>query len=253
MQNEKTELPLRNVLIVDDDPGYGEFLAKMMRKIGARPLWAKSILEACHLLAENQTHLILLDRVLGKGDDGLRFCLNIKRNPQKRLIPIIILTGKMNDFKENVKGYRYGADLYLPKSTSLGKLIKYVEVFLHRLPYNESDLHRIVFKNITLDLRNRTVQVGSILSSDFPEKQFHLLSILVSHQGETVSRRHLIGKLWHEPVRDKELDVLVSRLRHSLGYIGGAAIVSVRGYGYRVLDPADAASFTGSNPVAPPD
>lgn len=229
------------VLIVDDDPGYGGFLERVAQRIGAKPLLAKNISAARRLLAKNEVSLVLLDRFLGKGQDGIQLCLEIKRDPQTRLIPVIVLTGVMKKFEDKIKGCRYGADLYLSKSTSLQQTVKYMKAYLHRLPFNRTPFGKIAYKTVVLDTRKRRVQIGSILYRNFPEKQFNLLAILAAYEGEVVSHRHLIRKLWKSRVRDKELEVLVCRLRRHLGNAGTNLITSIRSQGYCLTVPSPSA------------
>jgi DNA-binding response OmpR family regulator len=59
-----------NVLIVDDEPGLRNGLAKLLSLQGYRTLEAASAPEARKLLLSSEVNLLLLDRRLGQ-QDGL--------------------------------------------------------------------------------------------------------------------------------------------------------------------------------------
>jgi DNA-binding response OmpR family regulator len=220
-------------LIVDDEPACGRMLSRVVQKMRLTPLLATNIAEARQSLARNNVRLILLDRLLGKGSDGLTFCLELKKDSKTRLIPIIVLTG-MPESDGELKGYRYGADLYLRKPFSVTKLMRYIDAFLERLPYKEEVAGRIVYENIILDSASRTARIGDAVFHDLPSRQFDFLRLLAIHKGEAVSRACLVKRLWKNRVRDKEVDVMVYRLRRHLGEPAAACVAPVRSYGYRM-------------------
>lgn len=221
-----------NILIVEDEPACGRLLSRLIQRMGLNPLLATNIAEALDFLARNKIRLVLLDRLLGKGADGLTLCLALKKDAQTRPIPVIILTG-MSDNGGEFKGYKYGADLYLRKPFSVHKLTRYVDAFLGRLPYKDEIKGRIVYENIVLNSATRTLTIDGRSYQDLPIKQFDFLAFLASHKGKAVSRAYLVKKLWDDRVRDKEVDVLVYRLKQRLG-AAASCIAPVRSYGYRL-------------------
>lgn len=224
----------RSILIVEDDPEFSKLLCTVVQRMGLNHLLATNILDAAQILAQNNVHLVLLDRNLGKGADGLILCLALKKNSATRPIPVIVLTG-LSGPAEECKAYRFGADLYLRKPFSVPNLIRYIKTFLARLPYKDEIKGRIVYGGIALDTGSHTLTIGSQTYADLPALQFDFLAILVSRKGKAVSRTYLVKKLWGDRVRDKEVDTVVYRLKLRLGEIAAACIVPVRSYGYRLL------------------
>lgn len=221
-----------NVLIVEDDPEYGMLLTRLIRRMSLNSLLATNIPEALDFLARNNVRLILLDRLLNKGADGLFLCLALKKDVRTRPIPVIVLTG-MAGIDEELKGYKYGADLYLRKPLSVAKFMRYVGAFLGRLPYKDEAQGRIIYENIVLNSATRTLTIGGRCYHDLTIKQFDFLFLLAVHKGNAVSRTYLVKKLWDDPVQDKEVDVLVYRLKQRLG-TDASCIAAVRSYGYRL-------------------
>ena len=205
--------------------------ARLIQRMGLMPFPAKNLTEARKILCEKTVHLVILDRILGKGQDGLRLCLEMKKNLKKRLIPVIVITGAMGGFQEQIKGYKYGADLYLQKPVDCRKLSQYISTFLNRLPYR-GEQDKIAYKNIALDAATHTVRINGSIRQNLTERQFNFLALLVLHQGGVLPRRYLLSKLWKTRVLDKELDVLVCRLRRRLKEENSSSIISIRSLGY---------------------
>jgi len=81
------------VLLVEDDAATSEIMRSMLEKSG----WAVSLAEngrvALARVAENRPALILLDLMMPEMD-GFEFAAELRRNPEWRTIPIVVLTAK---------------------------------------------------------------------------------------------------------------------------------------------------------------
>src|SRR4051794_13700632 len=84
-------LPGFRVLVVDDDPDLGTFLARMRESEG---MGAETVLSGdaamVHVMAA-PPDLILLD-VLMPGIDGFDVCERLKGDPATAMIPIVLVT-----------------------------------------------------------------------------------------------------------------------------------------------------------------
>lgn len=225
---------MAEVLIVEDDPSYGKLLKILIEKMGLKATLVDNLRQARETTKEEAPRLVILDRKLKPDSDGIRFCLELKKDARSRHIPVIVLTG-LEGSDEEVKSYRFGADLYLQKAPeTLEKLEDYVQAFLTRLPYKEEREERVVCGNIIVDKKERTIHILSKTYKDTPPKLFDFLYLLASYRGKLVSRDVVVEHLWSGPVRDRQVDVLVSRLKTFLGPGAGDIIESVRGEGYRI-------------------
>ena len=219
------------VLIVEDNAMTRAYLERVVTRLGLVPSLSSDIAGARERLKREGIDLILLDRLLGD-QDSLRFCLDMKKNPRTRSIPVIILTG-LEEFSEEIKSYRFGADLFVRKGLPVSQLEHYIKTFLGRLPYKEEAGGRIVWEGFVVDPKTRIIRIGSREYADLTPKQFEFLAALAAARGKPVSREDLVKRLWDNQVRDKEVDVLVSRLRQKLG-ADGSVIEPVRSHGYRL-------------------
>jgi len=97
---------------------------------------------------------------------------------------------------------------------------------------------------LKLDKRSRQVWVGDEeVLPPLSVSQFQLLEILLENQGDVVSRKEIIQKIWGEEnaieVSEQALDALVRRLRDRLGLLDcqSSYITTVRGHGLRLDNP----------------
>ena len=88
---------------------------------------------------------------------------------------------------------------------------------------------------ILVDVPRRKVFADGV-SANLTFKEFELLTYLIDHQGETISRRELVDLIWDDEddtaVNERTIDVHIRRLRSKIaGYED--IIRTVRGGGYR--------------------
>jgi DNA-binding NtrC family response regulator len=112
-----------NVLIVDDEPGLRNGLAKLLTLQGYGALEAANAAEARRVLAASEVHVVLLDLRLGQ-DDG--FVLLKELKTEEPAIPVIIITGH-GDIYSAVECMKAGATNYIPKPIDHGLLLSIIE------------------------------------------------------------------------------------------------------------------------------
>ncbi len=84
----------RSVLIVEDNEVTREGLATILRRHGYSTREAANVGQAVEALRADKPDLILLDMLLsGEGDDGWALLDRLRRNPDWRSIPVVIVTG----------------------------------------------------------------------------------------------------------------------------------------------------------------
>ena len=80
------------LLLVDDDPGLRELLRTTFEIFDLDLDEADSAAMAARRIAAYPPDAIVLD-VLMPGMDGLEYCASLKRDPQTKDIPVVLLTG----------------------------------------------------------------------------------------------------------------------------------------------------------------
>ena len=101
-----------NVLLIDDDRGFGKLLQDYFAATGLRLLLATDSDAALNILAEEQVSAVLVDAQLGDSSmDGYDLCLHLREKLQIQ-VPIIMITGSLAAAAE---GREAGANGWLTK------------------------------------------------------------------------------------------------------------------------------------------
>jgi two-component system, cell cycle response regulator len=103
----------RRALVVDDSPTVRRQLEMELEASSIQVDSAETGESGLDLMARNDYDIIFLDVVL-PGADGYQICKNIKKNPQLKQIPVVMLTSKSSPF-DRVRGSLAGCDTYLTK------------------------------------------------------------------------------------------------------------------------------------------
>ena len=143
--------------------------------------------------------------------------------------PVLILTAR-DTWHEKVAGIDAGADDYLGKPFHMEELLARVRALIRRASGNASSV--LACGTLRLDTRSGRVSVDGesiVLTSH----EFKVLSYLMHHQGEIVSRSTLTEHIYAQDFdRDSNtIEVFVGRLRKK---IPSELIETVRGLGYRM-------------------
>ena len=180
--------------------------------------------------------LVVLDLML-PGVDGLEVCRALRRAPDTRALPIIMLTARTEE-SDRIAGLELGADDYVTKPFSPSELVARVAALLRRAQrWAESGNTAIACGPIELDRERHLVTDGG-RAVRLTAKEFLLLEYLMQHRGRVLSRDLLLTDVWGYRYTGgtRTVDVHVRRLREKIPSLG-EAIETVKQFGYRLLDP----------------
>jgi two-component system cell cycle response regulator len=104
-------------LVVDDSLPVRKQVSVALRRAGITAEFAEDAESAMQLIKSRSYDIVFLDVVL-PGKDGYEICKAVKRDKDKKHIPVVMLTGKTSRF-DKVKGKLSGCDAYLTKPVSL--------------------------------------------------------------------------------------------------------------------------------------
>jgi two-component system, OmpR family, response regulator len=149
-----------------------------------------------------------------------------------RTMPVMILTARDN-WHEKVAGIDAGADDYLAKPFHMEELLARVRALIRRAGGHASA--ELTCGPVVLDTRNGRVTVDG-QTVTLTSHEFRVLSFLMHHRGELVSRSDLIEHIYAQDFeRDSNtVEVFIARLRKKLP---PGLIETVRGLGYRLTCP----------------
>lgn len=118
-------MPLKSVVIIEDDPDTAELLAEMMQWVGYRVFRSDTGRKAIDLIAQRRPELILLDQML-PDISGLEVLHSLQMDPRLRRIPAIIISAR-NLPSDLRRGLDAGAVSYLVKPVAFAELKTAVE------------------------------------------------------------------------------------------------------------------------------
>jgi len=118
------------ILLVEDDQPIRALLHYALSIEGYKILEAESVKKAWILLDANHPDLILMDWML-PDVSGVDMVEDLKREPETKGIPIIMLTANSSEEQKN-KGLNAGADDYMTKPFSPRELTARIHTILKR-------------------------------------------------------------------------------------------------------------------------
>lgn len=219
------------IYYVEDDANIRDLIVYALNTTGME---AKGFAEAKSFwkaVAEERPELILLDIMLS-GQDGMDILKKLKRFPETKEIPVIMLTAKTTEY-DKVQGLDSGADDYVAKPFGMMELISRIKAVLRRTQ-KKTDSKIYEVQNIRMDVKKHEVYVDGervVLTL----KEFELLKRLMENPEVAWSRDQLLEEIWGYDFRGetRTIDVHVRTLRQKLGSAGDL-VETVRGVGYRI-------------------
>ena len=210
------------ILLVEDDVEVARFVKKGLQEAGHTVEHAANGRDGLFLAASEQFDILVLDRMLPGGVDGVRLVETLRG--QGNRTPVLFLSA-LGAVDERVKGLKAGGDDYLVKPFAFAELLARVEALARRPSVD-----------VELDLLSRTV-TRSAKKIDVQPREFRLLEHLMRHAGQVVTRTMLLEKVWdyHFDPQTNVIDVHVSRLRQKLDKgFDKPLIHTVRNAGYMI-------------------
>ena len=221
------------VLVVEDDPDLNRQLVGALKEAGY-VVDAASDGEEGHFLGDTEPYdAVVLDIGLPV-KDGISVLEEWRR--AGRTMPVLILTAR-DRWSDKVQGIDAGADDYVAKPFHIEEVLARIRALVRRsagIAANE-----IECGPVRLDIK-----AGRVTVSGNPVRltshEYRVLEYLLHHRDRVVSRTELIEHLYDQDFdRDSNtIEVFVGRLRKK---IPAELIETVRGLGYRIVTPADAA------------
>jgi two-component system alkaline phosphatase synthesis response regulator PhoP len=116
------------ILVVDDENYILHILDFSLGAEGYEVITAEDGEEAICKARDERPDLVVLDVMMPKLD-GFEVCRTLKRDPDLNGTPVILLSAKSRDIDQK-QGYEAGADDYITKPFSPGRLIERVHGLL---------------------------------------------------------------------------------------------------------------------------
>jgi DNA-binding response OmpR family regulator len=227
---------MTSILVVEDDDAIRSAVTRGLRERGhAVAAVATGLAGLEHVLHESP-QVVLLD--LGLPDvDGLTLISMIRA---ASAVPLIVITAQDDD-PTMIKALDSGADDYVVKPFGTDQVAARIRAVLRR---GGRDLTPSILKvgGLVIDESTRTATLDG-RPLDLARKEFDVLALLASRQGQVVTKRELLAEVWQQAYggSDRTVDVHLSWLRRKLGESAADPryLISVRGVGVRLVDPGE--------------
>jgi DNA-binding response OmpR family regulator len=230
---------LMKILVVEDEPDIQLGLKYNLEHEGYEVDTAGNGREGLEKASENSFNLIILDVQLPE-ISGFDICRKLREH--KVFTPIIMLTGKSDDF-DKVLGLELGADDYMTKPFNVRELLARIKAILRR--GNGSDPETQQEEN-DVNIGKLKLNFSGYIALDEEDKEVHLshkeidiIRYLYENKNETVSRRELLEKIWgyDETPTTRTVDNFILKIRHKLEDNPNSPkiIHTVHGIGYKLL------------------
>jgi two-component system response regulator MprA len=260
--------PAATILVVEDDPALAQTLRDILEAEGYAVHHAAGGAGARAALEGAPPDLILLDLML-PDVDGLVLCADLK---SRSGAPIIVCSATARK-RDSVLSLKLGADDFVAKPFDVDELLSRIEATLRRsraaaaasdaasraptlissapsaagraMPVTGST----TVDGLTLEHARRRVTFHAQEVALTPT-EYRLLAAFMSRPGEVLSRRDLAQLVWgyEDASVGRSIDVHVHRMRTKLHEaqerqgVAGPNVISVRGFGYKLMDAAEAQS-----------
>jgi two-component system OmpR family response regulator len=220
------------VLLVEDNETVASFVRKGLEESGHVVDYADNGRDGLFLASSERYDVMVLDRMLPGGVDGLAIIEALRKTGSKT--PVLILSA-LADVQERINGLRAGGDDYLTKPFAFGELAARLDALVRRSQAVES--HTVLaVGDLKMDLLSRRVTRGG-KAIHLQPREFKLLEFLMRHAGHVVTRTMLLENVWdyHFDPQTNVIDTHVSNLRHKIDAdFGRSLLKTVRGAGYRL-------------------
>ena len=219
------------ILVVEDEAPLVTLLRYNLEREGFAVLEAPDGDEALLQAREQKPDLILLDWMLPLVS-GIEVCRQLRRHPETRAIPIIMLTARGEE-GDKLRGLDSGADDYVTKPFSPSELIARIRAVLRRARPAPAD-EVLRYGDVIMDLAAHRVRRNG-RELHLGPTEFRLLRFFLENPGRVFTREQLLDRVWGRDiyVEPRTVDVHIRRLRKAInGPKERDLIRTVRSAGY---------------------
>jgi DNA-binding response OmpR family regulator len=182
----------KRLLIIEDNKAFLETTSCFLEAEGFQIISATDGEKGFALACKEHVDLIVLDLML-PSLGGLDICRMLREKGIHT--PIIILTGKKKDEIDRILGLELGADDYLLKPFGQKELLARIKAVLRRGQPEPKDIEEYFFGDIGINFKKKTATKGK-KDLYLTAKEFDLLKLLISHEGEVVGREMILNEVW---------------------------------------------------------
>lgn len=220
---------MQTIMIVEDDPVIREEMTFLLENENYQVITVSDFETVTEQVCAARPNLVLLDLGL-PARDGLSLCSAIRE-----IAPIIVVTSRTSTLDE-LRALTSGSDDYITKPYNIPVLLARIKAVLRRNGSEGTEPDVLKAAGLQLSLSKGSLSANG-QTAELTRNELKILSHLMTHAGEIVSRAELIEALWDSQIYidDNTLSVNMTRLRGKLEELGMPDVIKTRrGMGYQL-------------------
>ncbi|MGW7418037.1 response regulator transcription factor [Streptomyces sp. NPDC054863] len=240
-----------HVIIAEDDEKQAELLRRYLEREGHAVTAVGDGFAALEAVRQGEPDLLVLDVMMPRAD-GLDVVRILRA--EQREVPVLMLTARSTE-DDLLLGLDLGADDYVTKPYSPRELMARVRTLLRRTRRTADDGAPsaddcvLSVGGLVIDSVRHLVSVDG-RAVDCTPGEFRVLAALVAEPDRVFTRQQLLAELhgFDRYISDRTVDVHVMNLRKKIEPAPRRPVrlLTVFGVGYKLTDPAKAASRASS-------
>lgn len=222
------------ILLIEDQVELCQILKDTLSIYGFDVTYALNGDDGFSIFTSLDPRIVIID-IMMPGSDGFSAVKQIRA--VNKDVPVIMLTAKpLTD--DLVKAFDLGCNDFIRKPFVMEELIARIRSFARvsgnasRTPHNMYKLGSFTFNVSTHELANDSCRF------QLSYKEVELLKRLCEAKSTVVDRQVLLAELWGSDnvFNSKTMNVYINRLRNYLDSDKSVEILTIRGYGYKLIE-----------------
>ncbi len=205
---------MTKALIIEDDETFRGTITFALEAEGIKSVATGDGEEGLKAGLADKFDVILLDLVV-PSLNGLEVCRRLREKGV--MTPIIMISGEKKEEIDKVLGLEFGADDYILKPFGTKELLARIRAVLRRTKPEPSALETCSFGDVSVNFKKQSASKGG-RDISLTAKEYALLRLFVSHEGEVVTRETILDKVWgyEKFPTTRTVDTFVHNLRRKI-------------------------------------
>ncbi|MFS1663014.1 response regulator transcription factor [Streptococcus sp. zg-JUN1979] len=226
----------KKVLIIEQEKSLTRLLSLELMNEGHSVDTERTAKTGIKRALDKEYDLILLDGSLVDDDSE-----EVAKKLQEKQAGYVMMMLSRDSAMDVISVLDSGADAYIIKPFAIEELMAHVRAIFRRQQKSGHDAQaepKVAAHDLVLNKQNRSVKRGNTEIA-LTKREFDLLSILMQHMGQALSRETLLENVWQYDLDAKTnvVDVYVRYLRGKIDIPGKDSFIqTVRGVGYIIRD-----------------
>ena len=180
------------LLIIEDEVLLNQTMVDFLTAAGYLCESVSTYMAALEKIELYDYDCIILDIMLPELN-GIEACKQMKKINSET--PILFLSAKSSG-ADKIEGLKSGGDDYLTKPFNLEELLLRVQILLKRYQSNSKE-DKYILSNFSIDFNTFEITDKTGKKIDMPNREMKLLKLLISKEGQVVSRTEIMQQLWN--------------------------------------------------------